>query len=50
MDKKQFNKTYKPKHSRHQNGAFITTFQKDKEGKYPLYVEFKKHYPKGVQK
>ena len=50
MNKIQFKKTYKPKHTRHKNGAGITTFQKDHEGNYPLYTDVKKLYPYGFYK
>jgi len=50
MNKKQFKKTYKPKHTKHKNGAGITTFQKDEDGNYPLATDVKKLYPNGFFK
>ena len=47
MNKTQFKKIYKPTHTIHKNGAFITTFQKDNDGNYPLSTEVKKLYPNG---
>tara|TARA_R110002051_G_scaffold248842_1_gene308369 strand:+ start:606 stop:776 length:171 start_codon:yes stop_codon:yes gene_type:complete len=50
MNKTQFKKTYKPKHTNHKNGAGITTFQKDEDGNYPLAADVKKLYPNGFFK
>lgn len=50
MNKTEFKKIYKPKISIHKNGAFITTFQKDDQGNFPLATELKKLFPNGFIK
>ena len=50
MNKTEFKKIYKPTISTHKNGSKITTFQKDKEGNYPLSIEVKRLFPNGFIK
>ena len=50
MNKSQFKKIYKPTITIHENGSFITTFQKDDNGNFPLSTEVKRLFPNGFIK